>query len=454
MQHSKDKYKWISSKYFKSSLKKKLEADVDLILKVLHIGKNWEASEDKQIDALEKLCLSAHAEEKILIFTQFADTAKYLEKELTRRGIKDMLCVTGDTDNPTEIAHRFSPQSNKAKLKKSEVRIVITTDVLSEGQNLQDGHIIVNFDLPWALIRLIQRAGRVDRIGQQSPDIYCYSFLPAEGVEKIINLRGRLQDRIKENSEVVGSDEMFFDGDPVNIRDLYSEKSGILDEGDDDEVDLTTKAYEIWNKATQNDPKLKKTIINMPNIVYSTKEKPDDVLNNGVITYHKTAYGVDVLTWLDEFGSVRSRSQNRILKVLECEPDTKALEALPDHHVHVEKAVELAKKAQRSSGGHLGKKSSARYKSYMILNRYYQENMGTLFESEELKRTVDDIYNHPLQENTNSLINRRLRLGLQDAELAELLIGLRAEGRLCIISDHDTKMKTPQVICSMGLRKV
>ncbi|MEQ8880206.1 MAG: hypothetical protein RLQ12_11260, partial [Cyclobacteriaceae bacterium] len=82
---------------------------------------------------------------------------------------------------------------------------------------------------------------------------------------------------------MVGADEVFFDGDPVNIRDLYNEKSGILDEDDSDEVDLTSKAYEIWNQAIKASPNLKKTIANLPNVVYSTKTKPSDVLNNGVI---------------------------------------------------------------------------------------------------------------------------------------------------------------------------
>ena len=97
---------------------------------------------------------------------------------------------------------------------------------------MQDAHIVVNFYFPWALIRLVQRAGRVDRLGQKSEKIYCYSFLPEDGIEQIIGLRSKLKNRIKQNAEVVGSDEVFFDGDPVNIADLYSEKSGILDEED------------------------------------------------------------------------------------------------------------------------------------------------------------------------------------------------------------------------------
>ena len=448
------KYKWISPRFFKPTLKRRLKKDVELIMEILSIGENWDATDDKQIDALEKLCQQTHKGQKILVFTQFADTAGYLEKELERRKVKGMLCVTGNTENPTEAAHRFSPRSNEVVLKKSEIQILITTDVLSEGQNLQDGHIVVNFDLPWALIRLIQRAGRVDRIGQKSEMIYCYSFLPADGVETIINLRRRLQNRIQENSEVVGSDEVFFDGDPVNIQDLYNEKSGILDDDDADDVDLTSKAFEIWNQAIKDNPGLKKTILNMPNVVYTTKPKPSEIVNNGVITYHKTEVGTDVLTWLDEFGNVRSRSQNRILKIIECTPDTPALERLGNHHNLVENAVDISVRAQRSTGGHLGKKSSVRYKTYMRLNRYYNESKNTLFENQELKKAIDDIYKYPMQESSKTLLNRRLRIGMTEDELGDVVINLRSEGRLCLIDDKDSsKQKAPQVICSMGLKK-
>jgi len=138
--------------------------------------------------------------------------------------------------------------------------VLIATDVLSEGQNLQDCAVVVNYDLPWAIIRLIQRAGRVDRIGQKSDKIYCHSFLPADGVERIIQLRRRVRQRLRENAEVVGSDEAFFeDTDEKPILDLYNEKSSILEETDN-EVDLASFAYQIWKNATDAEPKLKKII--------------------------------------------------------------------------------------------------------------------------------------------------------------------------------------------------
>lgn len=105
----------------------------------------------------------------MLIFTQYADTAVYLYNQLRKRGMQHVAYATGNTEHPTKIAERFSPISNEVPNpipEDEQYRILIATDVLSEGQNLQDAHVIVNYDLPWAIIRLIQRAGRVDRIGQ------------------------------------------------------------------------------------------------------------------------------------------------------------------------------------------------------------------------------------------------------------------------------------------------
>ena len=175
---------------------------------------------------------------------------------------------------PTAVAHRFSPISNEKEIPPGqEVRVLITTDVLSEGQNLQDAHIVVNYDLPWALIRLIQRAGRVDRIGQKHHEIYCYSFFPEDGIETIINLRARLTQRIIDNANTVGSDEVFFEGDHVNLMDIYNEKSGILDDDEDTEVDLASYAYQIWKNATDHQPKLAKIIPDLPDVIYATKNR-------------------------------------------------------------------------------------------------------------------------------------------------------------------------------------
>lgn len=145
-------------------------------------GRQLEPLEDGKLGALVDLLQQQHPTDKVLIFTQFADTARYLATALAAQGMTQIGLATGRSADPTALAWRFSPISNEKPIPEAEqLRVLVATDVLSEGQNLQDCAIILNYDLPWAIIRLIQRAGRVDRIGQQAEEILCYSFLPAEG---------------------------------------------------------------------------------------------------------------------------------------------------------------------------------------------------------------------------------------------------------------------------------
>ena len=201
------RFKWIRANLFCPELQQHLEQDATALMGILQLAGNWNPASDAKLGALVVLLQQQHPTDKVLIFTQFADTARYLARALEDRGIGQVGLATGQSADPTALAWRFSPISNEKPIPAAEqLRVLVATDVLSEGQNLQDCAIILNYDLPWAIIRLIQRAGRVDRIGQQAEEILCYSFLPAEGVERLINLRGRLRDRLNENQEVVGTE--------------------------------------------------------------------------------------------------------------------------------------------------------------------------------------------------------------------------------------------------------
>src|SRR5205807_2273425 len=142
---------------FQPALAADLREDIKSLLKVLQLSGDWDASKDAKLAALVKLVTEKHPHEKVLIFTQFADTVHYLEEQLQSRGIDRIAGVTGDAENPTSFAWRFSPVSNERLGHVSpdqELRVLVATDVLSEGQNLQDCAVVVNFDLPWAIIRL------------------------------------------------------------------------------------------------------------------------------------------------------------------------------------------------------------------------------------------------------------------------------------------------------------
>ena len=451
----KRRFRWLSPRHFVTDLGSALKADAKTLLDLLAEFGEWHAAKDAKLGALEELLRDEHADRKVLVFTQFADTVHYLENELKARGVPDMAAVTGDLPDVTKLAWRFSPRSNeKDDLGKEELRILIATDVLSEGQNLQDCAIVVNYDLPWAIIRLIQRAGRVDRIGQMANDILCYSFLPAEGVERLIRLRERVRKRLQENAEVVGTDEAFFeDEDQQAVLDLYNEKAGILDGDDDTEVDLSSYAYQIWKNATEVDPPLKKKIEGLPSVVYSSKayhERPERP--EGALVYMRTAQGYDALTWIARDGSSITESQFEILRTAECSPDTPALPRHDTHHDLVSKAVEHIAREEKQVGGQLGRPSGARFRTYERLKNHAERIEGTLFDTELLRRAIDDIYRYPLRQAALDTLNRQLRSGVSDEALAELVITLREEDRLCIVHEEDEHQE-PSIVCSMGLIK-
>ena len=446
------RFRWVETAHFdRKALRQALLRDSEQLIGLLAQLGDWDANADSKLTALEELLRQTHPKDKVLVFTQFADTVHYLQRELAARKLPRMAAATGDTASPTELAWRFSPRSNgKLDAVEEELRVLIATDVLSEGQNLQDCAIVVNYDLPWAIIRLIQRAGRVDRLGQQADEIMCYSFLPAEGVDKLIRLRARVRERLHENAEVVGTDEAFFeDEDQRAVHDLYNEKAGTLDDEDSSEVDLASYAYQIWQNATKDDAALRKAVEEMPAVVYSSKrhvDAPDRP--EGLLAYIRTGAGHDALAWLDKDGNSVTESQFDILRAAACEPTTPAVARRDNHHDLVKLAAEQIAKEEPQVGGQLGRPSGARFRVYERLKRHIAE-AGHLLAGPALPRALDDIYRYPLRQSAVDVFNRQLP-SISDAALAELVCSLRDEGRLCN-ARKEAAVGDNQIICSLGL---
>lgn len=434
------KFEWIETRCFDPSLKDALLEDCRVLLDVLAEVPEWDAAADRKLDALDRLCRTTHKEDKLLIFTQFKDTADYLYRELTRRGVARLAEVFGGMDDISGHVKRFSPVSNNAKPGADQLRVLITTDTLSEGQNLQDAHIVVNFDLPWAIIRLVQRAGRVDRIGQKSPEILCYSFLPEEGIEDIIGLRGRLQRRIGESADLLGSDEKFFEGDTVNLKQVYEETINLEDE--EDETDLISRAYDIWRQATRKDPGLKEKIAQLPDMVYSSKRKRARD-TPGVLAYVKTNTNQHILTQLSVSGEVITQSQSKILNLLECDPTEPPASTAGNHHKLVEQVVAQVKEGHVDIGGQLGGAQNIRCRVYKKLQSFRRS-------SDTLKRAIDQIYCYPLKETARDRLRRQLHANIGDDDLAALVEILHDAGDLCAVPRAGEPV-VPHVICSMGL---
>ena len=454
--HYKRRFKWLRSTLFRADLERELRLDANALLNLLQNYGAWDPRRDAKLDALQTLVTKTYPDRKVLVFSQFADTVLYLETQLKNQAVRDLAGVTGSSADPTQLAWQFSPTSNQRPGRATpddELRVLVATDVLSEGQNLQDCSIVVNYDLPWAIIRLIQRAGRVDRIGQHADEILCHSFLPADGVERIIKLRKRVRARLHENAEVVGADEAFFEdeADDQTIINLYHERAGILDGDPDGEVDLASHAYQIWKNAISADPGLEKAIAALPHVVFSSRRHiPIAQRPEGVLLFMRTADGNDALAYVDREGRSITESQLEVLSAAECGPDTPALSRHEDHHRLAAEGVKHVVREEKRVGGQLGRPSGARFRTYTRLKQYAEAITGQLFDVDALHKAIDDVYRYSLRPAAVDTLNRQLRSGVDDAQLADIVMSLREEDRLCLAAD-DVEAQEPQIICSLGL---
>lgn len=442
---------WLPSRYFVPALAKDIRKDNELILRMLEFCGEWRPAEDEKLNLLLELVQKRHPKDKLLIFSEYADTARYLHHQFVQRGVAALDVVDGKTPDVLAAVQRFSPVSNKAKplpAPAEQTRVLIATDTLSEGQNLQDAHIVVNYDLPWAIIRLVQRAGRVDRIGQEAGQVLCYSFFPQEGLENILRLRARLKERIRANAKTVGSDEVFFEGNERNLTDIFTEKSGILDERDAADVDLASQAFLVWDAAVKADPELAKRIPALADVVFSTKQAPGKTAD-GVITYARTRSDADALVWLNADGSIASQSPVAILEALACAPNTPALPRLARHHDIVRMALQSLRD-EKAAMGILGARFGMKYRLYTLLSDFQKENAGSLFDSPELRAAIDAVFNRPLREGSANALRRMLR-DRPAPKVVEYALELFRQDNLVVREDDGGASLEPRIVCSLGL---
>ena len=171
---------------------------------------------DKKLEAVRDAILKENALEtesrKILIFTEYVPTARYLLRELrTMFHDRTVECITGGTkpDTRSRYIERFAPVANLSDGQAPEggpIDILVSTEVLAEGQNLQDCNYVVNYDLPWNPMRIVQRIGRVDRLGSRHDIIHSRACYPDRELDGILQLMGKLLNKIKTVDAVIGLD--------------------------------------------------------------------------------------------------------------------------------------------------------------------------------------------------------------------------------------------------------
>ncbi len=449
---------WLSPGLFTTELVDDLSYDAEVLKALLAEHGEWDPGKDAKVAALARLVSINHPGEKVLVFSEYADTAEYVLRQLRNelesiRSDARVEVATGGSSDPTVLARRFSPKSN-VELGglpdgTTELDVLVATDVLSEGQNLQDAAIVVNYDLPWAIIRIIQRAGRVDRVGQQSPTVWVYSFLPQDGVEHVIRLRVRIAERLRENARAFESDERFFDSPDeldATIRGLF-DGSADLNAGEDAAlVDWSSQALAIWEEASETD---QLRAASLPDVVYSTRDAGSVDDGSGVLVYARTALGIDAIAWANAEGEVRSVDPFEALALSRAEPGVPAPERRQDHHQLVRRAIqEQLLEAVRSSN--VVAHSSVQRRLYEAVKRYLDSVEGQFADTLELRRLMDAVHNRPLRESAKTRVSKALRERSPE-DLVAMMLSLHQSDDLLVDMSEQAEDEL-RIVCSLGIR--
>lgn len=465
--------RWVSSKVFTSRLRDDLQHDSELIKAMLRRFGTWQVETDSKLHALRDLIEQKHANDKVLVFTEYKDTAYYIAEGLQKLGVENVAAVAGDTDDPASYARRFSPVSNRVPTEQAsdaeapaqngsdELRVLVATDVLSEGQNLQDAHVVVNYDLPWAIIRLIQRAGRVDRVGQVHHEVNVY-LISHQTVERTLKLRSRIRERLESAAKAFGADQAFFtdmSSDDAAARTLEDFYSGNLDSSEPDEegIDAVSEAAERWADFAKKYPEDAERIMKMQDKRLATRalrgesavHPADD--NALMVSYVRTNSEIDLFAVRSYDPDTDSTKESMVppakaLGLFYAEYSTPSQETDPKDYDLQQKLTQYVLRQEGTTHGNL------RGVRRQVFRRFYgadsTASLDTLELQERERKVLDKLYHYPLRRQAESELRRMLRRKADNRSLLDALLRMQQDDELLV---QESEMQMARVVCSLAI---
>ena len=440
-----------------------IEADIRLLKKMLHMVEGISVEED---DKFQKLCEYLNSEPvnagKCLIFTQFADTAKYLYENLNPGNRhKDIDFIYGNDKSKARIVGRFAPKANPQFIPQKDdvpIRWLIATDVLAEGLNLQDCDIVLNYDLHWNPVRLIQRFGRIDRIGSEHAVIWGLNFFPETGIEKTLHIKQILKRRIQEIHDTIGEDARILDeSERLNTDAMYAiyESSGrqllLFDPDDDDLIDLN-EAEEFLRRLAKNNPEEFNRIAALRDGIRSSLSST----NKGLFVFCRQG-PFNQLAITDSSGNIKSRDVGEILRTITADEEEPVPQNLPKGY---NEKLMRTKHLLTEEAKH--RQTTVKYSISLTQGqRYVIRELRALFErtdDEDTKARInllEQAFRIPATQAVSKELNLLRRNGVVGDPLVRQLTNIyfhhRLEDRVNSAGEQPGVDEIPRIVCSEAL---
>jgi len=283
-----------AEEFSKNDFTKNLIIDIKSDLKTLRaIEKLWENIDyDPKLDSfIEKI----HEQKvlkrsKLIIFSESKETADYLSGNLQTK-LNEKVFIFHGSSSEADLKTVISNFDAKARIKKDDYRIVVTTEVLSEGVNLHRSNVVINYDIPWNPTRMIQRVGRINRVDTPFNKIYTYNFFPTEEANDVIKLKEAAIAKINYFIEMLGNDaKLLTDGEEIKSFELFNKltsKEFIL--GDDESEESELKYLRVIEDIRDNNKELFSQIKLLPRKARVARKVSTRYVinNNSLLTYFR-----------------------------------------------------------------------------------------------------------------------------------------------------------------------
>lgn len=275
------------SKDFREELKKDLEHDKAILIEIKKLWMNVKR-DPKLLKFVNELSKNVVLQKNhLIIFTESKETANYLSKNLNKKHPDKVLLFTGDSGEYVrdKVLENFDA---RARHKKEDYRILISTEVLSEGVNLHRANVVINYDIPWNPTRMMQRVGRINRVDTPFDVIHTFNFFPTTQSNNEIKLKEAAEGKINAFLTLLGGDaELLTDGEPIGSHELFNRLiSKKTLEGDDDAEESELKYLQVIRDIRENDSNLFEKIKLLPKKARTAKLN-NNIIVGSLITYFR-----------------------------------------------------------------------------------------------------------------------------------------------------------------------
>lgn len=409
---------------------------------------------DKFIDVYldELFDKSINQEGKLVIFSESKETTKYLSENLKEKGFNRILTVHSDNRNDQMPALEANFDANYKGEKKNDYDIVITTEVLAEGVNMHRANVIVNYDTPWNSTRLMQRIGRVNRIGSKAKEVHIFNFFPTAKVDETIELEKKAKMKLFAFHAALGEDSQIYSTDE------NPESFGLFDKTIDEERDERLR-YLMWlRQLKEENPALIKHIAKMP--LRARTGRRNELIPMSSITFIRNNRR-DAFTLVREDGSIEELTFLEAVKQFEASVEEKSIPLHDRHHEQVAKAIETfsvkeedSKATEKKINPSLGpneRKAIAYLDAFVNLPNVTKEESAFI---QKAKQAITTGRFQQLQRDVNKLQKATKSTPVAPAVLLERLMEIISAyplehiGKRVVETKTDKKEQMPEIIIS------